>query len=85
MVRLAPLLIVSTVAGISAGGSIADRRYESLQPRQGSSYVWSAWENDYTNVNYTDGHGGEFSVDWDNSYAGDFVIGKGYNTGGDGM
>lgn len=41
------------------------------------------WKNDFADVNFTSGAAGQFSAEWDNSFAGNFVVGKGYRPGGD--
>jgi len=50
-----------------------------LQPRQGGNFVTSYWVNDFATADYINGPAGQFSIDWNNGFGGDFVIGKGYS------
>jgi hypothetical protein len=77
------MLITSIFLGaLSIAGRLAvaiPTQHDSslLQPR--AAFTTENWENDYADVNFTSGSAGQFSLEWNNQPAGDFVAGKGYN------
>jgi hypothetical protein len=79
MVLLATLLTSAlSAAGVIAGPLFGAQPKDALKARQGGGFATQSWENDYADVNYTDGGAGAFSLSWDDGFAGNFVIGKGY-------
>jgi hypothetical protein len=46
-------------------------------------WITQYWENDFAKViDYASGEDGQYSLDWDNGFGGNFVIGKGHRPGG---
>ncbi|GAQ02941.1 probable endo-1,4-beta-xylanase B [Aspergillus lentulus] len=79
------VLALSTVAGVlAAPGSeqyveLAKRQLSSSQTGTNNGYYYSFWTDGGGKVTYTNGNGGQYSVDWTN--CGNFVAGKGWNPG----
>lgn len=81
MVRSAAYLLTvaaAVVSGVSAG--LAEAR-AALAKRQtsGSPNHVQNWANDYANVDFELGNNGSFTVEWDDGFAGNFVVGRGYS------
>lgn len=74
--------ILLTLSAVAIGPLVASPTPASIDPRQ-ERFTIQNWRNDFADVNFTSGAGGIFSVDWDNSIAGNFVVGKGYRPGRD--
>jgi endo-1,4-beta-xylanase len=53
----------------------------SSQTGYNNGYYYSFWTNGAGSVEYTNGPGGEYSVNWANQNGGDFTCGKGWNPG----
>jgi endo-1,4-beta-xylanase len=76
-------LALSTVAGVlAAPGSekyveLAKRQLTTSQTGTNNGYYYSFWTDGGGEVTYTNGNGGQYSVDWTN--CGNFVAGKGWN------
>ncbi|GIJ92172.1 hypothetical protein Asppvi_011148 [Aspergillus pseudoviridinutans] len=76
-------LALSTVAGVLAvPGSekyveLAKRQITTSQTGTNNGYYYSFWTDGGGEVTYTNGNGGQYSVDWTN--CGNFVAGKGWN------
>lgn len=66
-------------AGVAIAVPIKDDRLDIEARQAGQSFSQTYWKNDYANVNYTNGAAGRYTLDWDNGFGGDFVIGKGYS------
>ena len=56
---------------------------ERIQVRQNGNFANQNWANDFADLDYVNGPGGQFSVTWNNRPGGNFVVGKGYRPGGD--
>jgi endo-1,4-beta-xylanase len=54
-----------------------------LEQRQNSFNAIQNWANDFADVDFRNNAGGNFNVTWDNGFAGNFVVGKGYRPGRD--
>jgi len=77
------LLSFFTALCVTAGVvAIPVQDSESLQARQGGNFANQYWENDFADLDYVSGAGGQYSAVWDNGFGGNFVVGKGYRPGG---
>lgn len=77
-----------TLGLLSAAGAIASptagidkRQITSSQTGYDNGYFYSFWTNGGGQVRYTNGPGGQYSVDWVD--CGSFTCGKGWSTGSD--
>ena len=59
---------------------LARRQLTSSQTGQNGGYYYSFWTDGSGDVTYTNDAGGEYSVKWSGD-AGNFVAGKGWQTG----
>jgi endo-1,4-beta-xylanase len=77
------LYLAYLLAGIIATVDVAAAAPQlSMKPRQ-TRWAIQSWANDFADVDFENGDDGEFSVTWDDGFAGNFVYGKGYRPGGD--
>ncbi|KAK4680651.1 hypothetical protein QC764_100250 [Podospora pseudoanserina] len=87
MVSFKSLLTATLATGAAAVPFNATEVFESLQARAGTpsstgnhnGYYYSFWTDNGGTVNYQNGNGGSYSVNWQN--CGNFVGGKGWNPG----
>lgn len=83
MVSFSSLFVaLSAVAGIFAHPSelLAERAGTPSSTGTHNGYYYSFWTDGGSDVTYTNGPGGQYSVTW--SSGGNFVGGKGWNPGG---
>lgn len=74
-------LVLPLVLGV-LGSPHGPERPTSLETRQSKSPHWyKYWTNSQADVEAKNLDGGEFSLTWDEPSGGNFVIGKGYQTG----
>jgi endo-1,4-beta-xylanase len=77
-ITTAALVAIATVVnGVVAASQPA------LEQRQNSFNAIQNWANEFADVTFKNNAGGNFNVTWDNSFAGNFVVGKGYRPGRD--
>ena len=80
-------LVLFTIVGVSAlpgdmSGDFSKRQtITSSQTGTNNGYYYSFWTNGAGSVSYTNGAGGQYSVNWANQNGGDFTCGKGWNPG----
>lgn len=77
-----PLLSLPTLLLTLSTSLPAVVKASNLLPRQGGWAIQN-WANDFADVDFRNLAGGAFNVSWDNSFAGNFVVGKGYRPGRD--
>jgi len=82
MVSVAALFATLYVAAVGVV-AVPATNSQSLKPRQGSNFIVQNWANDFADLDFESGPAGQFSVDWNNGFGGNFVVGKGYRPGGD--
>jgi endo-1,4-beta-xylanase len=76
MFSLAGLVSILSLATAVVGEPVIGPK--ELQPRQGGGFTTQYWGNDFADFDYKSGPGGNFAVEWDNNFGGNFVVGKGY-------
>ena len=81
MVSFTTIFTVLSVAAYAV--AVPTTNSEPLQARQGGNFAVQNWSNDFADLDFTSGPAGQFSVDWNNGFGGNFVVGKGYRPGGD--
>ena len=78
------MAIVAAASCVSAG---LNEARQALAQRQKSAAVTlnsvQNWSNDFADLEFDLGTNGSFSVDWDNGFGGNFVVGRGYQPGRD--
>ena len=80
MVQL-KIFLKALAAMSGATASLAQAR-RALEERQSGSYPVNAiqnWSNDFADLTFKTGSNGLFSVDWNNGFGGNFVVGRGWN------
>jgi endo-1,4-beta-xylanase len=77
-IATAALGAIATI--INVAGAIQS---PALEQRQNSFNAIQNWANDFADVEFHNNAGGNFNVTWDNGFAGNFVVGKGYRPGRD--
>lgn len=65
------------VSGVSAGLAEARAALAKRQTSGRPNHVQN-WANDYADVDFQLGDNGSFTVTWDDGFAGNFVVGRGY-------
>ena len=73
------IVFLSTAARFTSAYSRGTNS-RTLQARQRGNFVVQDWENDYAIVDFINGPTGQFSVEWNKGFGGDFVVGKGYSS-----
>ena len=76
---LSAACLIASAHAVSTG-SLLER---ALALRQNSFNAIQNWANDFADVDFNNNAGGNFNVTWDNGFAGNFVVGKGYRPGRD--
>ena len=62
---------------------VSDEVKSAILARQNGITYTQYWANEYANLNWTSGQGGNYQVIWNEGPGGNFVVGKGYRPGGD--
>ena len=68
----------AAAAGLAAVASDPKQAARDLEARQSNNFITQYWENDFADVDWTNGAAGKFNLTWNNGFGGNFVIGKGY-------
>lgn len=71
-----PAVLVTAFAAAAGVASTASSEPRDLEARQ-NQWITQYWENDFADVDWDSGPGGQFNLTWDNGFGGNFVIGKG--------
>lgn len=81
MVSLSSLFLgfCAAAGALSAPADLLTRSGTPSSTGTSGGYYYSFWTDGNADVVYTNGAGGEYSVNWDGN--GDFVGGKGWNPG----
>ena len=61
---------------------VSDELKSNILARQNGISFTQYWANEYVDLNWTSGQGGNYQVVWDQGFGGNFVVGKGYRPGG---
>ena len=77
---LAACLAVPAPNTANPSSELVRRQLTSSQTGENGGYYYSFWTDGAGDVTYTNGDGGEYSVKWSGD-AGNFVAGKGWQTG----
>ncbi|KAI3316653.1 concanavalin A-like lectin/glucanase domain-containing protein [Xylariaceae sp. AK1471] len=80
MIHRAALLLTVAAAASCVSAGLAEAR-QALARRQKSVATVNSlqnWSNDFADLDFDTGANGSFSVDWDNGFGGNFVVGRGY-------
>lgn len=76
-------LSTACLIAFAHAASAASLLERALAPRQNSINAIQNWANDFADVDFNNNAGGNFNVTWNNGFAGNFVVGKGYRPGRD--
>jgi endo-1,4-beta-xylanase len=83
--RAASLLTIAAAASCVSAGLTEAR--QALAEREANAAIslnsLQNWSNDFADLDFNVGSNGAFSVDWDNGFGGNFVVGRGYQPGRD--
>lgn len=79
MVSFALLLLASAAACVAAPPDLAARSGTASSTGTNNGFYYSFWTDGGSNVNYSNGAAGSYSVTWSGN--GNFVGGKGWNPG----
>jgi endo-1,4-beta-xylanase len=77
-IATAALAAIATVLNVAVAAP-----EPALEQRQNGFNAIQNWANEFADVTFRNNAGGNFNVTWDNSFAGNFVVGKGYRPGRD--
>jgi endo-1,4-beta-xylanase len=73
------LFACSTVPILSAAASPLP---DAVLAAKNITYNIQNYTNDFARFDFEDGDGGNWAVNWEDSFGGDFVVGKGYQPNG---
>lgn len=76
------IILFAVLAVFASAATILPRDDETGLDGAADSYYSSDWTDGTAKAKYTNGPGGQYSVNWTGN-KGNFVCGKGWNTGGD--
>lgn len=71
-------LAAAAVSGVTAGLVEARAALAKRQTSGRPNHVQN-WANDFADVDFRLGENGSFTVEWDDGFAGNFVVGRGYS------